>query len=141
MFDLLSEIWASQMRAEAVCDACFGLMVREDRRRLRLPPYSILYPACAVQQHLRLPTKRSTHCCLLRTSQDNDGDDDENDLDRDVDEQLELAPPTKPRKVRGVLRRRQTSADDGKADQILGRISPSFREAGRILKRFQTTIS
>ena len=93
------------------------------------------------QQLLRSPTKRSTHCCLLRTSQDNDGDDDEIDLDRDVDEQLELTPPTKPRKVRGVLRRRQTFADDGRADQILGRISPSFLEAGRILKSIQSTIS
>ena len=44
------------MRAGPVCDACFGLMVREDRRRLRLPPHSILYPVLP-QQLLRSPTK------------------------------------------------------------------------------------
>ena len=48
------------MRAGAVCDACFGLMVREDRRRLRLPPCStLLYPTLffSALLHLRSPTK------------------------------------------------------------------------------------
>ena len=45
------------MRAGPVCDACFGLMVREDRRRLRLPPYSILYPVLCYSNSYARPLK------------------------------------------------------------------------------------
>ena len=85
------------MRSEAVCDACFGLMVREDRTPT--PGHHTI--PCATRPPTPNHPKRSLCCCLLRTSQDNDGDDDKNDLDHDADEWLGLAPPTKPGKVGG----------------------------------------